>query len=102
MRPQIGAEYAVSLEEQEKQAEAMKILEDVVEAIVAEEKDPKHFSSLSIQVRAAAAHGARRAAAACSWPAGAVAVAQRPAQASPRKPRAPCCWPARAHQRSLR
>lgn len=48
--PQIGAEYAVSLDEQESQVDSLAALEGALQEVTQEQNDPGYFRHLSIQV----------------------------------------------------
>uniref|UniRef100_A0A7S3QVQ9 DUF4460 domain-containing protein n=1 Tax=Dunaliella tertiolecta TaxID=3047 RepID=A0A7S3QVQ9_DUNTE len=47
---QIGAEYAVSLEEQENQVDSLTALDDAVQEVTQEKNNPNYFKHLSIQL----------------------------------------------------
>eukprot|EP00983_Pelagomonas_calceolata_P052536 1142877-Pelagomonas_calceolata.AAC.7 len=52
----IGAEYAVSLEEQENQVDSLTALDDAVQEVTQEKNNPNYFKHLSIQVGAGRLH----------------------------------------------
>ena len=47
---QVGAEYAVSLAEQERQVEALKVLESGMQAATALMTSAEHFEGITVQV----------------------------------------------------
>lgn len=47
---QTGAEYAVSLDEQENQVDSLTALDGAIQEVTVEKEDPNYFKHLSIQV----------------------------------------------------
>ncbi len=54
---QVGAEYAVSLAEQERQVEALKVLEWGMQLVAKEQDSVTHFEGLTVQVRRTGGEG---------------------------------------------